>query len=394
MRLVAPFAALGLSTAASLGAPVGASTAAAQERGTSVEARVGGYTDDDDTDVLRPYVAARLAGGPARLGVAYSADVVSSASVDVVSRATSGIDETRHQVVADAAYVGDDGLVLGGSWSGGFEPDHQSQGGALRGEVDLDGERLWHGALVLGGTWSAIGTVVDPRFHEESFTYQGAAALARVFDAWTVGRVALEGSVTTGYQSSPYRTVRLGDWTAMETDRSNPDLPAWIFSGVTGVAREQHPDLRVRSRLGLDVARELGSNVAIVGRLAGYADDWGILAIDGNAEVRIEPEEDLVVRLGARVYAQGGAWFWRRRYLDPSETSGIVTGDRELGPMRSYTLLAAVAIPVDLTRRHDVRLDARLEGIRWEYPEFDLLTERHALSLIVGFTWTPDYSLF
>ena len=378
-----------------LGGSLAAAVAEAQEGGTVVEARLGGYTDDDDTDVLRPFVAARVAGGPARVGAAYSADVVASASVDVVSRASgAAIDETRHQLVADAAYVGDDGLVLGASWSGGFEPDHESQGGTVRGEIDLDSERMWRGALVLGGTWSAVGSVLDPRFHEESSTFQGSAAVARVLDADTVGRIVLEGSVTTGFQSSPYRTVRLGDWTAMQTDGTNPDLPVWIFTDVTGVAREQHPELRVRSRLGVDLAHDLGGGVAMVGRLGGYLDDWGILAIDGSAEVRVEPEEDLLMRFGARVYAQGAAWFWRQRYSDPAETSGMVTGDRELGPMRSYTLLAAIAIPVDLTERHDVRLDARLEGIRWEYPEFDLLTERHALSLLMGFTWLPDDSLF
>lgn len=355
--------------------------------GTRVELRTAGYVDDDDTLVVRPYVAGRLAIDDARVGLAYSPDVISTASVDIVSAASQRVDEVRHQGVADVAYVGDRGLVLGASYSAGVEPDHQSHGGRARVAGDLDDARLWTGALSLSVTWAQISSVVDPRLGAESISADLALSLARIFDASSVGRLSLEAGVVSGFQASAYRTVRLGDWQARRSDGHDPEVPIWSFTGVAGVVREHHPELRLRARLGVDGARDLGHHVAILGRLGGYGDDWGILAGDLQAELRFEPEPGLVARVGARAYLQSGASFWQRRYPSNEEPL-FATGDRELGPMRSYTVLLGISIPVD-----EVQLDARVEGIRFEYPEFDLLPERHALSMILGCTWTPDASL-
>lgn len=359
------------------------------EAGTRLEVRAAGYADDDETYVARPYVAGRLAAGPARVGAAYSPDVISTASVDVIASASRVVEEVRHQAMVDVAYVGDEGLVLGAAYTFGIEPDHESHGVQLQARRDLDPARLWHGAIVLGASWAGIGSVVDARLHEESVTFQAAASVTRIFDAATLGRLSLEGAVIEGFQGSPYRTVRLGDWSARLGDRGDADSTRWVFTGVSGVARERHPTLRVRGKLGLDAARDLGHGVALLGRLAGYADDWAIFAGDLSLELRVEPAPGLLVRIGGRVYLQSGASFWARRYPSEREDNdALITGDRELGPLRSYTLLAAISIPLD-----DVRLDARVEGIRYEHPEFDLLPERHALSVIVGLTWIPDFSL-
>lgn len=355
--------------------------------GTRLEVRAAGYADDDATYVLRPYVAGRLAVGSARVGASYSPDVVSTASVDVLASASRVVEEVRHQAVADVAHVEDGAVELGASYSVGLEPDHETHGGQLRAQADLDPERMWHGGVIVGVTWARIGSVLDPRMREEATTLQGSAALAQILDASTVARLSLEGSVTSGFQSSPYRNVRLGAWTASRGDAGDPESPAWIFAGVTGAVRERHPELRVRARLGLEAVRDLGGGVALLGRIAGYADDWGMLAGDVSAELRVEPEQALVVRVGGRAYVQSAVSFWRQRY-DGVNESDLVTGDRELGPMRTYALMVAVSIPVDA-----LILGARLEGMRFEYPEFDLLPERHAVSLMLGVTWSPDLSL-
>ena len=358
------------------------------ETGTRLEVRAAGYVDDDETYVLRPYVAGRLAAGPVRMGVAYSPDVISTASVDVVATASRAVEETRHQAVADVAYVGEEGLVLGAAYTLGLEPDHESHGAQLSVRRDLDRARLWHGALVLGASWARIGSVVDPRLREEAVTVQATAALTRVLDAATLGRLSLEAGVTEGFQSSPYRTVRLGAWNARPGDPRDPDAPRFVFSGVTGVARERHPGLRVLGRIGLDLVHDVGSGAALLGRLAGYVDDWGIVAGELSGEVRVEPVAGLLLRFGARAYLQSSASFWAQRYPSELSSEAWVTGDRELGPLRSYTILAAIRAPID-----EVILDARVEGIRYEHPGFDLLPERHALSVLLGLTWEPDFSL-
>jgi hypothetical protein len=36
-----------------------------------------------------------------------------------------------------------------------------------------------------------------------------------------------------------------------------------------------------------------------------------------------------------------------------------------------------------------VRLDARVDGTRYEYPGFSLLVDKHALAVQIGVVWTP-----
>lgn len=363
-----------------------AGTAAAQERprpGASL--RVEGYADDDATLVLRPHVSGRAGVGEWILGGGYGADVVSSASIDVVTRASRPIEEARHQIDLEAGWYGERGGNLGGGYTLALEPDFETHGLTLRGGVDLDDERMWHGSANLALAFNRIGAVIDPTFERESGTAQLGLALARILGPGTLARATLEGSVTSGFQASAYRNVRLGDWQGMPYEGDDPAATPWVFSGVSGVARERHPELRLRARVGLELAQDLGNLLALVVRGAFYGDDWGVLAGDLAGELRWEPERALLFRVGLRGYFQHHAWFWRRRYGSPDETQGFVTDDKELGPMRSYTLTLAAAIPLDSS----MRLDARVDGTRYEYPGFSLLVDKHALAVQIGVVWTP-----
>lgn len=359
--------------------------AAAQAPPASVQGRVALYADDDRTTVWRPRVSGAVPAGDVGVAASWTADVVSSASIDVVTRASRPVEETRHELGAQVTLHGDEALELGAGYTLGTEPDYTTHAVSLRAARDLGALRLWHATAGIGASTSAIGTVVDDRFEEDAQTLQAAASLSRITDPVTVVRAALELSLTTGFQSSAYRTVRLGDWTGAPYTGDDPDATPWVFTGVTGVAREQHPDLRRRARLALDAVRDLGGNVAAYAQVAGYADDWGIEAAEVSAEARIEPAPGLLLRVGGRGYVQTGAWFWRARYVGRDQTGGYLTDDKELGPLHSYTAHAAATIPW-----RDLRLDLRVEGTRYAYLEFDLLPRKHALSLQLALTWEPQ----
>ena len=360
-------------------------TAVAQAPGPSVQGRVALYADDDHTTVWRPRVSGTAPLDDVAVSASWTADVISSASIDVVTRASRPVEETRHELGAQVALFGNDALELGAGYALGTEPDYTTHAISLRAARDLGELRSWHATLGVGASTSAIGTVVDERFEEDAQTVQAAASLSRIADPLTVVRGALELSLTTGFQSSAYRTVRLGDWSGAPYTGDDPDATPWIFTGVTGAVREHHPDLRRRARLAFDVVRDLGAYVAAYGQAAGYADDWGIEAADVSAEARIEPAPGLLFRIGGRAYFQSGAWFWRPRHLDADQTRGYVTDDKELGPLRSYTAHAAATIPWG-----DLRVDARVEGTRYEYLEFDLLPRKHAVSAQLALTWEPE----
>lgn len=376
--IVASLFALALASAAS---------AQTEARRTSASVRVGGYADDDSTLVLRPRAAVRVLEGEWLVGGAYTADVISSASIDVVTRASRPIEEARHQLDAQLSWASPGegpSLELGAGYTFAIEPDFDTHALTLTAASDLDGQRLWQGGLALSLSTNGIGNVADPNFDARNYSLGLAVSLARVLDPRAVLRASLEGGVTGGFQASPYRTVRLGDWSASPYTGTDPSVGAYVFTDVTGIAREAHPDLRLRARATVELLGDLGENVALLGRVGGYADDWAVLAFDATAEARWEPIAALLFRLGARAYVQSEAWFWRRRYADLMETDQIVTDDKELGAMRSYTAWLAASIPAG-----ELRFDARVDLTRYEYPGFTLLTERHALAVEIGATWAP-----
>lgn len=376
MRASSPLAVLVLCAAA------GSTSAAAQAPPPRVQARVGLYTDDDRTTVWRPRVSGQAPVGAVSVGASWTADVISSASIDVVTVASRPVEETRHELGATIAFDGEDALELSAGYLFGTEPDHTSHSVSLSAARDLGRLRLWHATAGLGLGASTTGTVVDDRFEEHAWTGQAALSLSRIVDPVTVVRAALEGSWTEGFQSSPYRAVRLGHWTGAPYEGDDPDATPWVFTGVTGVARETHPDRRLRLRLVLDGVHDLGSRLAVFAELSGYADDWGVEAGSAATEVRFQPTPAVLLRLGARGYLQSAAWFWRQRYVDAEQTDGYVTGDRELGPMSSVSAHVAGVVALDA-----LRLDARIEIARYDHPEYDLRPSNHALAVQLGVAW-------
>lgn len=373
------------ATAACALALLGGAGARAAPPEAEVRARTEVYADDDATTVWRPRVGGQVTEAERyRVGASWMADVVSSASIDVASRASVRIHETRHELGAQGAWLGPEAAELSLGYTYGFEPDYASHGASLGAARDLGAERLWHLTGGLSASHARIGTVADPRFERHANTVGLTGRASRVLDARTVGRLGLELAGTFGFQASPYRAVRLGNWTAMRYDGDDPDAGAWVFTGVTGVVRERHPERRLRARLVLDGVRAMAERWALYALVAGYVDDWGIVAGEVSAEARWRIAEPWLLRVGARVYLQDGAWFWRARYVDGQEEDGYVTDDKELGPVRSYSAMANVTG----TFTYWTVLGG-VELVRYRYPDFDLLPRKNAVVVQLGVGYRP-----
>jgi len=349
-----------------------------------IAARVETYADSDRTRVIRPRASIDAAASDrTRLAATYTADVVSSASIDVVTRATQRISDDRHEITGTVTErFGDDRVSVG--YAFGTEADFRSHSGTIAFSRPTDSREL--GLLVIraGLGHATIGTVADPDFERVLWTANASASFTRVVNAELLIRAALELANLNGFQSSAYRTVRLGDWTAVRSDGSDPAAGEWVFSGVTATARERTPDERFRARMSFDLVQSIGAGFAVALSFASYADTYRILAAEVSPEIRYEPRRALLFRLGGRAYAQSGAWFWRRRYENTTDTDGFVTDDKELGPMRSYEIHLAAQIPV-----RTFRLEARIEGDFFRYTEFTLLPEKRALVASIGVAYQP-----
>jgi hypothetical protein len=281
--------------------------------------------------------------------VGYDADVVTGAtprtygsSIDAVTGATNFTD-VRHAVHGGAEVrVGP--VAVDANYTFGIENDYRSHAIDAAAKVDLFGKnttiRLGY-AHNFDSVCNADNRGAQPLDRRSLATSQGcfddkttglhveplaidayAMSLAQVFSPYLVGDLGVTFQVLDGFQSNPYRRVRL-------------------FSG-TVEAQESEPLLRqrvaVQARLKAAVPRAKGALTAL-GRF--YWDTWGVKS--GTAELDWEQyiAPQLLYRVRGRFYQQTRALFYRDAgeplsYEAVGPVGQYFTGDRELSPFRDW----------------------------------------------------------
>ncbi|MDB4960861.1 MAG: hypothetical protein JWP01_860 [Myxococcales bacterium] len=138
-------------------------------------------------------------------------------------------------------------------------------------------------------------------------------------------QLGLYGQILDGFQSNPYRRVRIG-----------PNAP-----------QEHIPATRARWSVSARLNRflpKLRSAVHMDARF--YDDTWGVLG--GNVELAYSQYagKNLLVRFFARAYQQSAATFFKDAFFYETESTAgeYFTGDRELSPVRNATVGAKVTL--------------------------------------------------
>jgi hypothetical protein len=124
------------------------------------------------------------------------------------------------------------------------------------------------------------------------------------------------GQFLDGFQSNPYRRVRIG-----------PEAP-----------QEHIPGIRARWSVTARVNKFLpGVHGAFHAGVRFYDDTWGV--VGGDAEVAMSKYvgNSLIVDVHARVYQQSAATFFKDAFFYQTESTAgeFFTGDRELSPVRN-----------------------------------------------------------
>jgi hypothetical protein len=138
-------------------------------------------------------------------------------------------------------------------------------------------------------------------------------------------QIAGYGQVLEGFQSNPYRRVRIGE--------NSP--------------QEHIPDTRDRWSLSARLNRflpRLHSAVHFDARF--YDDTWGVIGGDVELGYSQYVGKSLLFKLHARVYQQSAAKFFKDAffYQTQSTAGAYFTGDRELSPVRNATLGAKLTL--------------------------------------------------
>jgi hypothetical protein len=307
-----------------------------------VSLEMSAYTDTDNVTVFTPSVSATVENVTEGISVHghYLVDVVSAASVDIVSTASGRWNEVRQAGGLEGTYKPrDTGITVASAVSD--EPDYLafSAGGQVTHDFNEKNSTL---LLGYGYGHDTVGYHGTP-FSVFSHTVQSSTislALTQVVNRSTVASLAVEGAIETGDSSKPYRYIPL--FSAAEAARvPNGASVAYVTAArLPERPTEQLPLNRQRySASGRLAHRFDGSTLRAEERV--YVDSWLLLASSTDLRWIFGISRRVQLWPHLRVHAQNEVSFWRRAYVSESSSLFVLpalrTGDRELGPLVTET---------------------------------------------------------
>lgn len=331
------------------------------------------YTSSDHLTVVSPQLSVRA---PVRdfmeIDAAVDADIITSASVDVMTAASPrGYEEVRHGYSLGTTLRGASGATAGFHYIPSFEPDYESQGIAVNASREwLDrrltteigarlsfdsvgrrdaGHSVWR-PLLSGGVMVGVALAVSPKM---------------------VAQVAYEIEINDGFMASPYRYV-----------------PIYVEGQKSPIrAPEQVPDNRIRHALAGGLRRAFGGGWFGAGTLRLYVDSWGIASHTEELEVQRSLFRDrVIVGFAARAYGQSSATFHRYRYeAEAFSIPKLRSADKMLSS--SWSLLFGPRVEVAVGPFgpiEELRATAKVELYDQHFFEFAPLRERQAAIVSFG----------
>jgi hypothetical protein len=355
---------------------------------------VAAYTDSDHVTVFTPSIGFSINNlNGASLRAHYLVDVVSAASVDIVSTASPRWEEVRHAGSLSTEYqAGEIGIGLGGSVSS--EPDYLSYGGFAKLSKDFD-EKNWTVFLGGGVSRDTLGrcggldgectpfSVFSRRVLKSSVNF-GASV---VIDPASVASLAMDIVFEDGDQSKPYRYIPMFSADKAETVPAGAPVE-WVNANrLPEQPLEQLPLLRRRYALTARYARRMGSSTLRLMQ-RGYYDTWGLTASSTDARFVLDLGSRFAAGAHARFHIQREVSFWKRAYVSgPGWDLPLYrTGDRELGPL--WTATGGLSFALYLGSAADPKrlaLELMADGIYTSFLDNLYILDRTAVLSALGF---------
>lgn len=357
---------LGLACGA-LALAAAASTARAERR---AEVGLAVYADDDAVTVVRPSALLAAPAGRAELTAEVVIDIVSAASVDLISQASPrGFQETRVEPALTLSLPLSRLATLSLRGFGSTEPDFDLLGASAG--VSLDSaSRADTVALTYALSQAAVGRADDPGAARSRTTMQLGASWTRVTDRAGYLDVVLEGELQVGALQSPYRYVTIETATG-ERCCSVP---------------ERTPDLRAALAALLRVRRALAEDRVFLHvdyRLA--ADGWGLTSHTVSARALLPLGRRALLGASARGYLQSAADFHRTHYRGADTVPAYRSRDRGLGRERSAALGLACELALGAAPAPDgPHLTAAATWLALFWPDDPLQQRRDAVVATVS----------
>jgi hypothetical protein len=266
----------------------------------------------------------------------YLVDVVSAASVDIVSTASRRWEEVRQAATLGATYKPHAfGMSVASALS--VEPDYVSWmvGGSLTRDLLEKNLTLLFGYFYTHDTAGRAGTpfsIFSETLESEAFK----AAATMVVNRTTTLSFIVDSVFESGNQAKPYRYIPLFAPGTYVPLGASIDLVNALRESARPL--EQLPLSRQRYALTSRLAHRFHrSTLRLDERL--YGDSWLLFAATTDARYLVDLGRRVETGPHARLHVQNGVDFWQRAYtLEPGfNYPEYRTGDRELGPLVNVT---------------------------------------------------------
>jgi hypothetical protein len=375
------FAASGSALAADRRSPPPDSTGGITAK---VSTEVSGYADTDHVLVASPSIAGGLSDEVAGWAVSghYLVDVVSAASVDIVSTASSKWQEVRQAGALDASWkLGDVGLGASGVVSS--EPDYLSLAGGGTLSLDILDKNV---TPFLGFSYSQdqVGkTGLPHEFWRNKETIAGRVGVTFVVDRSTIASLQGDTVAETGYLAKPYRYIPLFAPSQAAVLQPGASIDQVNATRLSYRPAEQLPNARHRFAITGRIAHRFDVATLRLDERA-YADTWGLLATTTEFRYMLDLGRRVTLWPHLRFHYQNGVVFWQLAYQGAGSDGSlgipaIRTGDRELSPL--YTGTGGFGVRFKLV--DDVRkpwsLVFEVDGSYTRYLDALYISERRAL---------------
>ena len=343
-----------VSTASAPTSSVGATDASGGE--SPVTARASAHTtfyaDSDHVTVVTPVAAAEVSDRYGRWQARgeYLVDVISAASVDIVSTASQRWQEVRQAGNLQGGYKWHD---VGARASAAIsrEPDYASVAGAgmLTWDLAEKNHTVLLGYALDHDTIGRTGTSFDV-FSRSLWQHVVNAGVTLTLNRSAVLSILSDLFIENGDQSKPYRYIPMFSPGVAPTIERGASIDVVNARRLPQKPLEQLPESRERyaitARFGYRFAQ---STLRVDERL--YTDSWQLRASTTDVRYSIDVSRRLMVWPHLRFHAQNGVYFWRRAYVSTfsgteAELPRYRTGDRELGPLATLTAGAGATLGI------------------------------------------------
>ncbi len=272
----------------------------------------GGVTIDGPSVLIRKKV-----GKSVSLVGNYYVDMVSSASIDVITTA-SPYTEERKQWSMGADYLrGNTTMTVG--YTSSVESDYDASTYNFSVSQDMFGDLT---TLTLS---YALGDDLvrrsdDPAFERKLDKQIYGVGVTQILTKNLISTLNVETLTEEGYLNNPYRSVRYLDAGSALGYSFEPEL---------------YPNTRTSNAVGIRMRYFLPYRAAIEGEYRFFTDTWDIQGHTGSITY-IQPWGDFTFTGKFRYHEQTGAHFYRDVFSGPQATN-FRGRDKEISPLQSYT---------------------------------------------------------